>query len=166
MEGLEWNIDTVASVIDIAVAPVFLLAGISGLLMVLINRLGRTIDRSRSLQATEAGVESVKQRQALRSEMDNLLRRMHFNYFAISMAVLSAILVCLVVGTLFLGSLLQLNVSAIVAGLFIVCMLVLSLAFCAFLLEILVATRVVRVTLMHAASFRSSGEDSTTPGSP
>ena len=44
MEGLEWNIDTVASVIDIAVAPVFLLAGISGLLMVLTNRLGRTID--------------------------------------------------------------------------------------------------------------------------
>ena len=37
MEGLKWNIDTVASVIDIAVAPVFLLAGISGLLMVLTN---------------------------------------------------------------------------------------------------------------------------------
>ena len=166
MEGLEWNIDTVASVIDIAVAPVFLLAGISGLLMVLTNRLGRTIDRSRSLQATEAEVVSPKQRQTLHGEMDNLLRRMHFNYFAISMAVLSAILVCLVVFTLFLGSLMQLNVSAIVAGLFIVCMVVLSLAFCAFLLEILVATRVVRVTLMHAASFRGPGDDSTTAGSP
>ncbi len=52
MEGLEWNIDTVASVIDVAVAPVFLLAGISGLLMVLTSRLGRTIDRARSLQST------------------------------------------------------------------------------------------------------------------
>ena len=37
MDALEWNIATVASVIDIAVAPVFLLAGISGLLMVLTN---------------------------------------------------------------------------------------------------------------------------------
>ena len=162
MEGLEWNIDTVASVIDIAVAPVFLLAGISGLLMVLTNRLGRTIDRSRSLQATEAEVQSAIHSQTLRVEMDNLLRRMHLVYFAISMAVLSAILVCLVVVTLFLGSLLQLNVSSVIAGLFIVCMVVLSVAFCAFLLEILVATRVVRATLMHAASFRNAKDDAST----
>jgi len=162
MEGLKWNIDTVASVIDIAVAPVFLLAGISGLLMVLTNRLGRTIDRSRSLQATEAEMRSSAHRQTLRAEMDNLLRRMHLVYFAISMAVLSAILVCLVVVTLFLGSLLQLNVSSAIAGLFIVCMVVLSVAFCAFLLEILVATRVVRATLMHAASFRNAKDDSST----
>jgi hypothetical protein len=162
VDGLSWNIDTVASVIDIAVAPVFLLAGISGLLMVLTNRLGRTIDRSRSLQATEAEVQSAIHSQTLRVEMDNLLRRMHLVYFAISMAVLSAILVCLVVVTLFLGSLMQLNVSSVIAGLFIVCMVVLSVAFCAFLLEILVATRVVRATLMHAASFRNAKDDAST----
>jgi hypothetical protein len=160
MGALEWNIDTVASVIDIAVAPVFLLAGISGLLMVLTNRLGRTIDRSRALQATKAEVLSATHGQKLRVEMKNLLRRMHLVYFAISMAVSSAILVCLVVVTLFLGSLLQLNVSSVIAGLFIVCMVVLSVAFSAFLLEILVATRVVRITLMHAASYREGRDDS------
>ena len=162
MEGLEWNIDTVASVIDVAVAPVFLLAGISGLLMVLTNRLGRTIDRSRSLQSTEAQVRSPRHQKTLQREMANLLRRMHLNHFAISMAVLSAILVCLVVVTLFLGSLLQLNVSSAIAGLFIVCMIVLSLAFIAFLLEVLVATRVLRESLMHVGSFRHQQEDSST----
>jgi ABC-type multidrug transport system fused ATPase/permease subunit len=166
MDGLQWNIDTVASVIDIAVAPVFLLAGISGLLMVLSNRLGRTIDRSRSLQATEAEVRSPQRRQTLQREMANLLRRMHLNHFAISMAVLSAVLVCLVVVTLFLGSLLQINFSGIIAGLFIVCMVILSMAFFAFLLEVLVATRVLRMTLMHAASFRATQEDSTTADEP
>jgi hypothetical protein len=155
MEGLEWNIDTVASVIDVAVAPVFLLAGISGLLMVLTNRLGRTIDRSRSLQAVEANVKSAKHIQTIHREKANLMRRMHLNHFAISMAVLSAILVCLVVVTLFLGSLLQLNVSIAIASLFIICMVILSLAFCSFLLEILVATRVVRATLTSATSFRT-----------
>ena len=155
MEGLEWNIDTVASVIDVAVAPVFLLAGISGLLMVLTNRLGRTIDRCRSLQAAEANVKSAKHKQTIHREKANLMRRMHLNHFAISMAVLSAILVCLVVVTLFLGSLLQLNVSIAIASLFIICMIVLSLALCSFLLEILVATRVVRATLTPVTSFRN-----------
>ena len=154
MEGLTWNIDTVASVIDIAVAPVFLLAGISGLLVVLTNRLGRTIDRSRSLQAAEADVRSPEHRQTIRREKANLVRRMHLNHFAIGASVLSAILVCLVVVTLFLGSLLQLNVSIAIASLFIICMIILSLAFCSFLLEILVATRVVRATLTPVTSLR------------
>jgi ABC-type multidrug transport system fused ATPase/permease subunit len=159
MEGLEWNIDTVASVIDVAVAPVFLLAGISGLLMVLTSRLGRTIDRARSLQSTEAEELSAAHRRTLKREMANLRRRMHFNHIAISMAVLSAILVCLVVVTLFLGSLLQLNVSSVIAGLFIVCMVILSLAFISFLLEVLIATRVIRESLMHVTSFRHEEKD-------
>jgi len=155
MDSLEWNVATVANVIDIAVAPVFLLAGISGLLMVLTNRLGRTIDRSRSLQAAEANVKSAQHMQTIHREKANLMRRMHLNHFAISMAVLSAILVCLVVVTLFLGSLLQLNVSIAIASLFIVCMVILSLSFCSFLLEILVATRVVRATLTPVTGFRN-----------
>ena len=168
MKGLEWNIDTVASVIDIAVAPVFLLAGISGLLMVLTNRLGRTIDRSRALQATEAEVASEQHLQVIRREKANLVRRMHFNHLAIVMSVLSAILVCLVVGTLFLGSLYQLNVSVVVASLFIVCMLILSLAFFCFLLEVFIATRVSRASLVHTASFKQAApvDSATRPAKP
>ena len=157
MDGLVWNVDTVAHVIDIAVAPVFLLAGISGLLMVLTNRLGRTIDRSRALQASELETRSEAHRQTIRREKANLVRRMHFNHAAVVMSVVSAMLVCLVVGTLFLGSLYQLNVSVVVASLFIVCMVILSLAFFCFLIEVFIATRVMRDSLVHTASFRPDG---------
>ncbi len=156
MASPEWSLATVASVIDIAVAPVFLLAGISGLLVVLTNRLGRTIDRSRSLQATESEFMPEQHKQAIQREMDALLRRVQLNNLAIGMATLSAVLVCLVVVTLFLGSLLQTNVSGFVAGLFIVCMLILSLAFSAFLFEVLISIRMVRVSLVHTETFRNA----------
>ena len=153
------NIATVANVIDIAVAPVFLLAGICGLLMVLTNRLGRTIDRSRSLQATEFEIISEQHKSAIQRERNSLARRIKFSNFAISMAVSSAILVCLVIVALFLGSLIEANVSALVASLFIVCMVLLGLAFCSFLLEILVSIRTLRSSLIHAETFRLAERD-------
>jgi hypothetical protein len=43
------RIEEIARVIQLSIAPVFLITGIAGLLGVLSGRLGRTIDRARVL---------------------------------------------------------------------------------------------------------------------
>ena len=45
------EISPIAHVIQLSVAPVFLLSGIGAMLAVMTNRLGRIIDRARTLEA-------------------------------------------------------------------------------------------------------------------
>ena len=156
MENLQWNIDTIAHVIEISVAPVFLLAGISGLLMVLTNRLGRTIDRSRSLQVAAEKQLLPEHKASIDHEMASLLKRSRFINLSISLATASALLVCLVIIMLFLGSLISINVSQVVASLFIVCMMILSAAFSFFLAEVFIAARILRASLANIGSYRNT----------
>ena len=154
MEDLQWNVDTIAHVIDVAVAPVFLLAGISGLLMVLTNRLGRTIDRSRSLQATTNYSVLPEHKAVIEREMASLLKRGRVINLAINFATLSALMVCVVIIALFAGSLVKTNVAALVASLFIASMVVLALAFSCFLIEVFIASRTLRSSIVSTESFR------------
>ena len=153
MESVQWDINAIAQVIEISIAPVFLLAGISGLLMVMTNRLARTIDRSRSLQAAITSRELPEHQAAFDREMDSLLKRGWFINLAIYLATVSALLVCLVIIALFLGSLVDIHIAKIVASLFIVCMIILSAALTCFLAEVFIATRRLRETLVSTNRF-------------
>jgi hypothetical protein len=154
MEYQQLDIDTISHVISISVAPVFLLAGISGLLMVLTNRLGRTIDRSRSLQKTLTHKTQPQHKIMIEKEMANLVKRSRFINLAIKLATVSALMVCLVIITLFVGGLSTYNVALVVASLFILCMSLLSASFSCFLVEVFIATRTLRSTLNSIERFR------------
>lgn len=154
MENLQWDIDSISHVISISVAPVFLLAGISGLLMVMTNRLGRTIDRSRSLQATLSDQTQPQHKVVIEKEMLGLVMRSRFINLAINLAAVSALMVCLVIITLFVGSLSTFNVAVVVASLFIFCMTLLSASISCLLVEIFIATRSLRSTLTSTERFR------------
>jgi hypothetical protein len=138
-------VTTIAHQIQLAVAPVFLLAGIGGIINVLAHRLARVVDRSRQLEAEPvAGSESG--RAAYAAELCLLERRMKVVNWAISLCTASALFVCVVVAILFVADLARIAFARPIAMLFIVAMLLLIAGLVLFLYEIRLAMRALQVS--------------------
>ena len=114
----------IGHVIQLSVAPVFLLSGIGIILTVLTNRLARVVDRARRLEdaARSSTGEALEER---RQELRVIAWRARLMNRAITLSTCSALLVALVVVLLFLGAFLNFNATLPVAGLFILAMLAL-----------------------------------------
>lgn len=142
----EPHIADITQVIQLAIAPVFLLTAVGTLIAVLTNRLGRAVDRSRvledrlpSLQATAAG--------AARAELRLLARRIRLVYLAISLAVLSALFVCLLIAGAFAGAFVATDLTRLVAVLFVLAILALTGSLVVFLREIFLAVTSARLAI-------------------
>jgi hypothetical protein len=134
----------VAQIIQLAVAPVFLLAGIGAFLNVCALRLARIVDRARTVQRMVLETRGSEHDEAVR-EIRVLDRRMWLVSWAIFLTVLSAVLVCAVVVLLFAGGLTGAHVGTAISVLFIVSMVSLALGFALFLFETRLALRNVRI---------------------
>lgn len=136
-------VTSVAHVIQLAVAPVFLLTGVGSILAVLTNRLGRIIDRSRVVEDRLEN-ENEQDLDRLRMDLRTLLRRSRLVNWGISLCTFSALLICLVVAALFVGAFLRIEVSDVIALVFIGAMLSLVGGLITFLGEIYLATGSIR----------------------
>lgn len=126
------SISAVAHVIQLSVAPVFLLTGVGAILGVLVNRLGRVVDRFRVL-------ERHSDPEAAAPEMKRMSRRARMIHWAIGLATSCALLVCVVIAALFVGSITGVELSTLIAVLFIAAMMALVAALLCFLREITLA---------------------------
>ena len=136
--------EQVAEIIQLAVAPVFLLAGVGAFLNVCASRLSRIVDRARSLEPRVLESRGDEHDRHLR-EIRILDRRMALVSRAIFLSVLSAVLTCLVVVLLFAASLTGAHVGTPIALLFIASMISLAIGFTVFLFETRLGSRAVRI---------------------
>lgn len=134
----------IVHVIQLAVAPVFLLTGVGAILAVLINRLARVVDRFRVLERMQPAAGN-DERSILDAEMAILSRRARLIHWAISLCTVCALFICIVIATLFTGSVLGADLSGTVAALFIAAMLALISGLLCFLREISLATGGIHV---------------------
>jgi len=135
---------TVAQIIQLAVAPVFLFAGIGAFLNVCTGRLSRIVDRAREIEPLLLSSRGTEHDRWL-NELRILDRRMVLVSRAIFLSVLAAVLTCSVVILLFAASLTGAHFGTAIALLFIASMISIGTGFAVFLIETRVGSRAVRI---------------------
>jgi len=155
------EVSLVAHTIQLAVAPVFLLAGIGAFLNVCAGRLARVIDRARVIEKL-VPVSTGAEHDRLIAEIRILDRRIAVVNWAIFLTVLAALLICAVVILLFASNLAEINLGTFIALLFMGSMISVGAGFAIFLIETRLGSRVIHIRneiLYHQAE----GEERSSP---
>jgi hypothetical protein len=137
----------IAHVIQLAIAPVFLLTAVGTLLMVLTNRLGRAVDRRRLLVARLPTLDAPITVGA-NEELAYLERRVRLIYTAIALAVLCALLICVLIALAFIDAFVALEFGRVIAVFFVLAMLALIGTLGCFLREIFLGVNTTRCPII------------------
>jgi len=138
----------ISHVIQLSVAPVFLLAGIGSILGVMANRLARVIDRSRTLETRLSSAEKEAHTD-LHARLMTLARRAKLISQGLALCVLTALLICSVIIVLFIGAFLHFSAAIPASLLFITALLSFATALVWFLREIFLATASMRIGVVE-----------------
>jgi len=138
------GVPIIQQAIQLAIAPVFLLTGIAGLLGVMATRLARIIDRARDLENRWTTLSDVALASA-RVEIRNLERRRNLASWSINFCTSAALLVCFVIATLFFQEFLSAELKWLAGALFVAAMICLVGGLSSFLREVYLATHMGRI---------------------
>jgi len=138
------QVPEIAAVIQLSVAPVFLLAGVGAIVNAMSTRLSRVIDRARTL---EADLETGDERRAarIRDELLALSRRARLIGLGVALSVLCALLVTLLLIAAFIDAFLAADLFYALATIFVAALVAFSASLVVFLREVLIATVSLRI---------------------
>ena len=137
--------------IQVALTPIFLISAIGVTLNVLTNRLARIVDRARSMEEQLRSTQHHPDSRELHGQLGVLARRARWINAAITLITISALFIALVVVMLFVNAFLRWDLSAFIACMFILSMLSLAAALLAFLIEVRIATKTLRIGIEEAS---------------
>jgi hypothetical protein len=132
--------------LEVAVGPVILISGVGLLLLSMTNRLGRAIDRARQLaEIYRKGTDEDRAR--TKRQMDILWQRAKLIRAAIVWGASAVLLVALLIITLFISTLLGLEMAAMIAILFGACMVALIVSLAYFIRDINLSLRALELEI-------------------
>ena len=129
-----------------AIGPVILISGVGLLLLSLTNRFGRAVDRTRQI-LREMRAASGDDRKRLAAQVENLYERARLIQRAIIFSALSLLFASVLIITLFCTVLFQVELAVVIALLFIACLVLLILSLLAFIMDIHLSLKALKLEL-------------------
>lgn len=138
------DLATVTHGIQLAVAPVFLLTAVAGMIGSVAGRLARIIDRARVLEDRIEAAPASAQMSSAYDEIKQLRVRGMLVNACIGLLTFCAILIGLTIMALFLGETTEMQIFRMATILFLAGVTCFLLALLCFLAETLIATRMLK----------------------
>lgn len=142
------QLSQIIPVLQTAIGPVILISGVGLLLLSLTNRFGRAVDRTRQI-LREMRVSSGDERKRLESQIANLYERARLIQVAIIYSTVSLLFAAVLIITLFFEALMKAESAIVIAALFICCLLSLICSLIAFILDIRLSLKALKMELGH-----------------
>ena len=156
------HLTDIAKVIQLSIAPVFLLTAIGTFLNVLAGRLARGVDRRRHVEELLPAAEG-ENRADLQLELSLLERRAVLVIRAIAFCVASALFVCLLIGTAFLDAFTSIDLARVLATLFVLAVFAFTVALLMFMREVWLAAQSVHPRALPLPPFLDERNQPTAP---
>jgi len=138
------DLNTVTHGIQLAVAPVFLLTAVAGMIGTVAGRLARIIDRARILEERIDTAPSSDLMESSFTELRRLQKRGRLANLSIALLTFCAIFIGLTIVALFIGETTELQIFRLATISFLSGIVCFLLALLGFLTETLLATRVLK----------------------
>jgi hypothetical protein len=132
-------------ILQTSIGPVILISGVGLLLLTLTNRFGRMLDRTRQLNQELLANPAAGKLEALRTQIDILMRRAGILRLSITLGAVTVLLDAVLMLLLFLSAWLHLELSGPIAGVFCVALLCLIGSMLAFIRDMNLALAAVRL---------------------
>lgn len=133
--------------IQLAIAPVFFLTAVAGMIGAVAGRLARIIDRGRYLEAHAKTTTDAHFLLKTHQEMADLRKRGRLANVSIALLTTCGFLIGLTIAVLFVGELTDLGMARMAIGSFLAGVLCFLLALLSFFVETVIATRTLSFQL-------------------
>ena len=140
------SINELIPILQTAIGPVILISGVGLLILSMTNRLGRAIDRARSL-AGKYPQATQEFQPGMLAQLKTIWQRAKVLRLAIALASFSVLLAGVLIITLFLTALFRLEIAWLVIAIFVGCLGSLIGALVAFLYDIQLSLEALKVEM-------------------
>ncbi|MGK0411708.1 MAG: hypothetical protein ACJASB_003920 [Shewanella psychromarinicola] len=140
-------------IIQLALAPIFLIVGIGNLVNVATGRVSRIIDRARwYVNLAREEPERINEKAIL--EIQALNKRMRLANWSINFLIASAVVTCFNVLLVMVNGLISANLDITIIITFMMCMVLLTGGLIAFFLEVSLATATLKIRVVDISQFK------------